>query len=425
MGYRNYATAVSHIVDTNGQGDFTTIAAALTAASSGQTIFIRPGTYTENPTLKAGVNLTAFGSDASLDGSGKVIINGKCTFTAAGSVTISGIMLQTNSDFLLAVTGSAASIVNLQNCYLNISNNTGISFTSSSGSAQININSCFGNIGTTGIAIFSSSSSGNLGIFFSDITNTGAATTASTISAGGLTVAYTTLQSPITSSSTTATAFNNGIINTQAINTTALTIGGSGTNSIISFQLSSGTASALSVGSTLAADNISIGSLNTNAITGAGTINYGNVTFTNTSRLINTTTQAGLNSGTFTPVITGTTTAGTGTYTLQVGHYTRIENMVFIRIRVAWSAHTGTGNTTVTGLPFTSANVSNLESTFIIAPAFSQTTVFGAAALTPVCFMDPNTSTIVPYTFSSSAGTLSARAMSGTGDFVIYGHYEI
>lgn len=52
MAYRNYSTAVGKIVDAAGFGDFTTIGAAITAASSGQTIFIRPGTYTENPTLK-------------------------------------------------------------------------------------------------------------------------------------------------------------------------------------------------------------------------------------------------------------------------------------------------------------------------------------------------------------------------------------
>src|SRR6187431_1669292 len=74
----------------------TTIAAALTSASSGDTIFIRPGTYTENITLKAGVNLTAYGSDDSLNGTGVVIINGTCTFTAAGSVTLYGLQLQTN-----------------------------------------------------------------------------------------------------------------------------------------------------------------------------------------------------------------------------------------------------------------------------------------------------------------------------------------
>ena len=58
--------------------------------------------------------------------------------------------------------------------------------------------------------------------------------------------------------------------------------------------------------------------------------------------------------GTFTPVLEGTTTAGTGTYTTQNGFYTKIGNKVFIQLTIRWTAHTGTGNMKITGLPFTS-----------------------------------------------------------------------
>src|ERR1700676_4205216 len=92
-----YANSVLIVDPTLGSGNYTTIGSALTASVSGQTIFIRPGTYTENLTLKAGVNLTAFGSDSSLNGTATVIINGTCTLSTAGTVTISSIQLQTNS----------------------------------------------------------------------------------------------------------------------------------------------------------------------------------------------------------------------------------------------------------------------------------------------------------------------------------------
>ena len=146
MAYRNYSSAVSHIVDATGQGDFTTIQAAITAASSSQTVFIRPGTYTESLSLKAGVNLSAFGSDSSSNGTGKVIISGNATLSTAGSVTISGIQLQTNSAAFLTVSGTLASIVNLNNCYLNSLNATGISYSSSSDSSCSNIPKTIGNI---------------------------------------------------------------------------------------------------------------------------------------------------------------------------------------------------------------------------------------------------------------------------------------
>jgi hypothetical protein len=58
--------------------------------------------------------------------------------------------------------------------------------------------------------------------------------------------------------------------------------------------------------------------------------------------------------GTWTPVISGSTTAGTGTYTARVGTYTKIGNLVTVSAYVLLTAHTGTGNLVFTGLPFAS-----------------------------------------------------------------------
>lgn len=43
--------------------------------------------------------------------------------------------------------------------------------------------------------------------------------------------------------------------------------------------------------------------------------------------------------------------AGTGTYSIQVGTYTRIGRRVFFTLHLSWSAHTGTGNLYFDGLP--------------------------------------------------------------------------
>jgi len=64
--------------------------------------------------------------------------------------------------------------------------------------------------------------------------------------------------------------------------------------------------------------------------------------------------------GSFTPVIEGQTTAGTGTYSIQVGRYTKIGNLVTVQIHLNWTAHTGTGNILIANLPFTSSGVGNL-----------------------------------------------------------------
>jgi hypothetical protein len=60
--------------------------------------------------------------------------------------------------------------------------------------------------------------------------------------------------------------------------------------------------------------------------------------------------------GTFTPYITGDSTVGTGTYTNQVGKYTKIGNMVFCQFYVTWSNHTGTGGIQIDGFPFSNSS---------------------------------------------------------------------
>jgi len=60
--------------------------------------------------------------------------------------------------------------------------------------------------------------------------------------------------------------------------------------------------------------------------------------------------------GSWTPVISGTATAGAGTYTTQTGRYVKIGSTVYVAGAVTITAHTGTGNIAMSGLPFTSSN---------------------------------------------------------------------
>jgi len=50
--------------------------------------------------------------------------------------------------------------------------------------------------------------------------------------------------------------------------------------------------------------------------------------------------------------VAGTSSAGSATYTSRVADVTKIGNRVFVTAILAWSAHTGTGNLKVTGLPY-------------------------------------------------------------------------
>lgn len=288
LATNNYGTAKFIVSSSAANGTHTTIASALTAASSGDTIFIRDGSYTEDLTLKAGVNLAAFSGG---EDTPNVTIIGNATFTAAGTVAISNIRLQTNGAAFLTVSGSAASVVDLLNCYVNCTNATGISHSSSSSSSIITLLNCNGDIGTTGISLIASTSAGSVRLRYTRITNSGNSVTASTTTAGGISINTCVLSLVFTSSST-------GSIDVQfsqlaSSNTTIFTFNGTtAADQVENSVMNSGTASAISIGAgaTGSVRNCRITSTNTNAITGAGTLVSANNIFPN-SVAVNTTTQ--------------------------------------------------------------------------------------------------------------------------------------
>lgn len=292
MGYRNYAPANGWIVCQDGNGNFTTIGDALSAASTSNyqgDIFISPGTYTENPALISGVNLVAWRADAI---QGTVIINGECSFSATGTTTITGIGLQTNNNYFLSVTGSANSKVELVNCNCICSNNVGINLSSSGSGSEIYLNDCYGNISGATAALFSASGAGTIGFNYSSFGNSASSTTLSTTSGPLINIFWCLLNFPFSCSSTGSFNISDTIINTSFLNYTSITTGGSGGTSIRNSNIQSGSASAISVGSgtSVLLDLSNVSSSNSNAITGAGTLSYGGLIF-ESSNTINVTTQ--------------------------------------------------------------------------------------------------------------------------------------
>jgi len=290
LSTNNYGEAKFIVDSSPANGTHTTIAAALTSASSGDTIFIRPGTYTENLTLKAGVNLCAFGPSIPVFSSAtvpNVIINGTCTFTAAGTVGISGIALQTNAAFALAVTGSAASIVKLDKCFLHCVDNTGVSFTSSSASSEIDFSYCNGDLGTTGIALFAHSAAGRLRFLYSFFANTGVSTTNNTVSnVGSFFPNYSSWANGLTLSN--SSTMNGSYLDmTMVSNQTGLTTSSSATVTIVHGTFTSGTSSAISVGAGTAVvlHYCLISSSNATSIAGTGTLSFTNLTFNSVASL--------------------------------------------------------------------------------------------------------------------------------------------
>ena len=270
------------------RGTYQTIAAAITAASSGNDIFIRPGTYTENLTLKVGVNLVGFKGDELTP---QVTIIGNATLTTAGSCSISNVRLQTNGAALLTVSGTVASIVNLENCYLNATNNTGIIYSSSDTGSNIRLINCRGDTGTTGIALFTGTGAGAMNFEYCKFTNSGNATTASAMSSTGqYFMRYSYFEQVFSNTGTGAglqifdCVFNSGAVNTTVF-ALASTAAGGGT--IERCFIGSGTATAVTIGASASVTlyMCNLQSSNTNVLSGSGTTIMSQVTFSGTSKL--------------------------------------------------------------------------------------------------------------------------------------------
>jgi len=266
LATNNYGPAKFIVSANTYEGTHTTIASAMTAASSGDTIFIRPGTYTENVTLKAGVNITAYQGDGY---NVNVNIVGKLTATTAGNRTISGVGLQTNGASFLEVSGATVGVVvKLIGCYLYASDATGITASNSSASSNIQAYNCIYRHDSTRAFIVISSA--NLAIFtYCEGTNGGGTNTASTTSSGALAFYYCKVTHPISSSGTGSLFGTYSRFTMSADNLTAVAHGGSVQSIFEHCMMESGTASAVTAVGELLLRNCIIGSSNAAIISGA------------------------------------------------------------------------------------------------------------------------------------------------------------
>lgn len=331
------------------QGTHTTIAAAIASASAGDTIFLRPGTYTEDLTLKNGVQLAGLdyvgGSGERTKIIGKLIDNGGVV-----NATLTNISLQTNGDYVLELTGTG--VIVLSGVLVKCTNNTGISTAAGASSYLYN---CTGDLGTTGIGYWTGG--GSLRISDGSFSNSGSSLAASTTS-GTVNILNSSFTSAVATSGSGIYSIRNTSINCTLINTTALTTAGTGTSVCNNCVFSSGSASAISVGagSTCEIYNSTVSSSNTNAITGAGTAKVDAVTYTSTGETNNATTRTFSEfgeRGIFTPAITfGGASVGI-TYSSQAGFYLRIGNEVIFTLSVILSSKgSSAGTALVTGLPY-------------------------------------------------------------------------
>ena len=126
--------------------------------------------------------------------------------------------------------------------------------------------------------------------------------------------------------------------------------------------------------------------------------------------------------GTWTPIIIGTSTAGTGTYTTQVGRYTKIGNIVIANAFLVWSAHTGTGNMWISGLPFTTSNTSNLY--FPATIGYTLTLAVNANTVLSG-YSNINSTNVILESLPVSGGTSSSVAMDSAAGIMFTVTYQV
>lgn len=123
------------------------------------------------------------------------------------------------------------------------------------------------------------------------------------------------------------------------------------------------------------------------------------------------------NEGTaYTPVVSGSSTAGTGTYTAQLGYYTKIGKLVSFQIEVSWSAHTGSGQIYVS-LPST-INSNSVEYQPV---SIASSGITLAAGQQPAALIFKTGSRVQIY--GLNAGTLGALSLPSSGTLYISGSY--
>lgn len=90
-------------------------------------------------------------------------------------------------------------------------------------------------------------------------------------------------------------------------------------------------------------------------------------------------------SSSWTPVAQGGSTAGSGTYDVQAGHYVRWGNMVWFTMNLEWddSNHTGTGDLQITGLPAAARNLTNAKVVIPLINMQSSAEWQGAGIMSP------------------------------------------
>ena len=123
--------------------------------------------------------------------------------------------------------------------------------------------------------------------------------------------------------------------------------------------------------------NVAISGLPAAAAVG-GEVFVGNQSGTTKKITLNTSVLSDYEEGSWTPVIEGTTTTGTNTYSTQSGSYTVEGNRVIVDFHITLTNLASVGLLEITGLPFVASGTNHTTSVLFVEGfnAFSNTPAF-------------------------------------------------
>lgn len=119
----------------------------------------------------------------------------------------------------------------------------------------------------------------------------------------------------------------------------------------------------------------------------------------------------------WTPTILGASTAGTATYSAQIGKYSKIGPLVFVTFILTWTSGTGTGNLLVGGLPVNIINTAGLRTTGTLQMAGGATIPANTVTLQVISAGDASQTQLF-LQVTSSAGNSGGVQYSAAGSAI-------
>jgi hypothetical protein len=125
--------------------------------------------------------------------------------------------------------------------------------------------------------------------------------------------------------------------------------------------------------------------------------------------------------GSFTPTVYGSTTAGTATYTIQTGFYEKIGRLVHFQLYLDWSGFNGTGELLVVGLPFSSSSDSNM---YTAISSYVSDVALTANNVAQGFLVNQGDTSITCKEAPVGGGGASGIAVDGSGTMLLSGTYR-